>query len=73
MKAAERYLKRLEFLLSQVEDLSDQYSLNQRLRDGVSVLFSSFNLIMTLSNWLYRYVLWLMRMHYPLEKKRTRL
>lgn len=35
MKGVERYQKRLEFHLSQVEDLLDQYSLHQRLREGV--------------------------------------
>ncbi|RXG73480.1 Protein FAM65B [Armadillidium vulgare] len=44
MKAAERYLKRLEFLLSQIEDLHDQYSLNQRLRDGVRTMAYAYAL-----------------------------
>jgi len=34
-KAAERYLKRLEFQLSKLEELRDQYELHQKMRDGV--------------------------------------
>ena len=36
IKAAERYLKRVEYHLSKLEDLQDQYTLHQKLRDGVS-------------------------------------
>ncbi|MPC30717.1 Protein FAM65B [Portunus trituberculatus] len=35
IKAAERYLKRVEYHLSKLEDLQDQYTLHQKLRDGV--------------------------------------
>ncbi|CAN8004257.1 unnamed protein product, partial [Ixodes hexagonus] len=35
LKTAERYLKRLEFQLSKVEELRDQYEVQQRMRDGV--------------------------------------
>ncbi|RWS13978.1 protein kinase pkn/prk1: effector-like protein [Dinothrombium tinctorium] len=34
-KAAERYLKRLEFQLAKVEELKDQYELHLKMRDGV--------------------------------------
>lgn len=37
MKSVQRYQKRLEYHLSQVEDLLDQYSLHQKLREGVSI------------------------------------
>ncbi|XP_040067513.1 rho family-interacting cell polarization regulator 2 isoform X2 [Ixodes scapularis] len=35
LKTAERYLKRLEFQLSKVEELREQYEVQQRMRDGV--------------------------------------
>ncbi|XP_077549879.1 rho family-interacting cell polarization regulator 2-like isoform X3 [Haemaphysalis longicornis] len=35
LKAAERYLKRIEFQLSKVEELREHYEVQQRMRDGV--------------------------------------
>ncbi|XP_064476628.1 rho family-interacting cell polarization regulator 2-like isoform X2 [Ornithodoros turicata] len=35
LKTAERYLKRLEFQLSKVEELREQYEVQQRMREGV--------------------------------------
>ena len=45
MKVVERYQKRLEFHLSQVEDLLDQYHLHQKLREGVSEKIEKFHLL----------------------------
>jgi hypothetical protein len=33
-KAAERYLKRLEYQLSKLEELKDQHELHRKMRDG---------------------------------------
>ncbi|GAB6021524.1 with sequence similarity 65, member A [Chamberlinius hualienensis] len=42
LKAAERYLKRLEYQLASLEELQEQYSLQQKLRDGVCTMARAF-------------------------------
>ncbi|XP_069997084.1 rho family-interacting cell polarization regulator 2 isoform X2 [Penaeus vannamei] len=44
IKAAERYLKRIEYHLSKLEDLQDQYTLHQKLRDGVRTMAYAYAL-----------------------------
>ncbi|XP_050722847.1 rho family-interacting cell polarization regulator 2-like isoform X5 [Eriocheir sinensis] len=44
IKAAERYLKRVEYHLSKLEDLQDQYTLHQKLRDGVRTMAYAYAL-----------------------------
>ncbi|XP_066971369.1 rho family-interacting cell polarization regulator 2-like isoform X7 [Macrobrachium rosenbergii] len=44
IKAAERYLKRIEYHLSKLEDLQDQYHLHQKLRDGVRTMAYAYAL-----------------------------
>ncbi|CAL4065662.1 unnamed protein product [Meganyctiphanes norvegica] len=44
IKAAERYLKRIEYHLSKLEDLHDQYTLHLKLRDGVRTMAYAYAL-----------------------------
>lgn len=44
IKAAERYLKRIEYHLSKLEDLQDQYTLHLKLRDGVRTMAYAYAL-----------------------------
>ncbi|XP_067105671.1 rho family-interacting cell polarization regulator 1-like isoform X1 [Osmerus mordax] len=43
VKAIERFMRRLEFHLSKVEELYDAYCLQRRLRDGASKMVAAFN------------------------------
>lgn len=44
VKAIERFMRRLEFHLSKVEELYDAYCIQRRLRDGASKMVAAFNL-----------------------------
>ncbi|KAJ7986164.1 hypothetical protein DPEC_G00347940 [Dallia pectoralis] len=43
VKAIERFMRRLEFHLSKVEELHDAYRMQRRLRDGASKMVTAFN------------------------------
>ncbi|KAL7406207.1 hypothetical protein ABVT39_015456 [Epinephelus coioides] len=43
VKAIERFMRRLEFHLSKVEELYDAYCIQRRLRDGASKMVAAFN------------------------------
>ncbi|CAB1339377.1 unnamed protein product [Coregonus sp. 'balchen'] len=43
VKAIERFMRRLEFHLSKVEELYDAYCMQRRLRDGASKMVAAFN------------------------------
>ncbi|XP_021463100.2 rho family-interacting cell polarization regulator 1 isoform X1 [Oncorhynchus mykiss] len=43
VKAIERFMRRLEFHLSKVEELYDAYCMQRRLRDGASKMVTAFN------------------------------
>ncbi|XP_061521392.1 rho family-interacting cell polarization regulator 1 isoform X2 [Phycodurus eques] len=43
VKAIERFMRRLEFHLSKVEELYDGYCIQRRLRDGASKMVAAFN------------------------------
>uniref|UniRef100_A0A3Q3A6G6 FAM65 N-terminal domain-containing protein n=1 Tax=Kryptolebias marmoratus TaxID=37003 RepID=A0A3Q3A6G6_KRYMA len=43
LKAIERFMRRLEFHLSKVEELYDAYCIQRRLRDGASKMVAAFN------------------------------
>uniref|UniRef100_A0A8C6LH60 FAM65 N-terminal domain-containing protein n=1 Tax=Nothobranchius furzeri TaxID=105023 RepID=A0A8C6LH60_NOTFU len=43
IKAIERFMRRLEFHLSKVEELYDAYCIQRRLRDGASKMVAAFN------------------------------
>ncbi|XP_034143486.1 rho family-interacting cell polarization regulator 1-like isoform X2 [Esox lucius] len=43
VKAIERFMRRLEFHLSKVEELYDAYRMQRRLRDGASKMVTAFN------------------------------
>ncbi|CAL9701828.1 unnamed protein product [Knipowitschia caucasica] len=44
VKAIERFMRRLEFHLSKVEELYDAYCIQRRVRDGASKMVAAFNL-----------------------------
>ncbi|XP_035992439.1 rho family-interacting cell polarization regulator 1 [Fundulus heteroclitus] len=44
VKAIERFMRRLEFHLSKVEELYEAYCIQRRLRDGASKMVAAFNL-----------------------------
>ncbi|XP_035484219.2 rho family-interacting cell polarization regulator 1 isoform X1 [Scophthalmus maximus] len=44
VKAIERFMRRLEFHLSKVDELYDAYCIQRRLRDGASKMVAAFNL-----------------------------
>lgn len=42
LKAAERYLKKLEYHLSKIEELKEQYDVQQKMSDGVRTMAQAF-------------------------------